>query len=63
MRRFFKKWAPYDFFVKQLGGLDAVVAGPDEGGRRQACDSTLFLAFLVSHTVSQTVPGTVIVCR
>jgi hypothetical protein len=32
MRRFFKKWAPYDFFVKQLGGLDAVVAGPNEGG-------------------------------
>jgi hypothetical protein len=31
MRRFFKKWAPYDFFVMQLGGLDAVVAGPNEG--------------------------------
>jgi hypothetical protein len=41
MRRFFKKWAPYDFFVKQLGGLDAVVAGPNEGATTSVRQHTL----------------------
>jgi hypothetical protein len=61
--------ARFDFFVKRFARLAPVVASPDEGWRRQVCDSTPFFLFLflflflvwhtVWHTVPQTVTGTV----
>jgi hypothetical protein len=61
--------ARFDFFGKWFARPAPVVASPDEGWRRQVCDSTPFLLFLflflllvwhtVWHTVTQTVTGTV----